>query len=420
MILNQRSLRVAKSRLQLLLKQLSDSSFNDLKSQLAIDVKDARRRALEEEARRLESEIDAFEKLRSQSEALSDASETNILGLLPIIARIAKGLSQKQLADLLEMKEQQIQRYEKEKYAGISLSRYQDILSVLDIQLTPDWKAPSAAEQFSSLLSDLKPDLVREVRNRGWLDSYDPSSSQPSPDVFRRYLSEADNLVRSPIFHRQTASPNRLGDQAAVSLWHARVLHQSQLKTRGAGKFNIAEMRWIPELVSLSVHDDGPKRALELLRDRGIVAVIEPHLPRTNLDGAAMLLSDSTPVVALTLRYDRLDYFWFTLLHELGHVFLHFNNGLSEGFLDDLDETEGDKRETEANNFARSALISDEAWNSSPARFSKAIEPIRMFASSQKIHVAIVAGRIRKERKNYSLFSKYVGQGQVRSQLLKS
>ena len=52
----------------------------------------------------------------------------------------------------------------------------------------------------------------------------------------------------------------------------------------------------------------------------GIPLVIERHLPRTYLDGAALRLGDGRPVVALTLRYDRIDSFWFCLLHELAHV----------------------------------------------------------------------------------------------------
>lgn len=46
---------------------------------------------------------------------------------------------------------------------------------------------------------------------------------------------------------------------------------------------------------------------------------LEP-LPRTHLDGAALQLADGTPVIGLTLRYDRVDNFWFCLLHELAHA----------------------------------------------------------------------------------------------------
>src|SRR4030042_1351312 len=63
-----------------------------------------------------------------------------------------------------------------------------------------------------------------------------------------------------------------------------------------------------------------PFVARAFLEKMGIILAVEPHLPRTHLDGAAMLRSDGTPVVALTLRYDRLDNFWFTLSHELAHI----------------------------------------------------------------------------------------------------
>src|ERR1700761_5306506 len=96
-----------------------------------------------------------------------------------------------------------------------------------------------------------------------------------------------------------------------------------------------------------------------------------PHLPTPLLDGAALQLADGTPVIALTLRYDRLDSFWFTLFHEVGHVLLHFNHGLEAGFLDNLDVENDTVEERDADIFALSALISDEAWETAPARFSK-------------------------------------------------
>ena len=40
-----------------------------------------------------------------------------------------------------------------------------------------------------------------------------------------------------------------------------------------------------------------------------------------------MMTDTGCPVIGLTLRYDRLDNFWFVLLHELGHVFLHLMHG---------------------------------------------------------------------------------------------
>ena len=61
-------------------------------------------------------------------------------------------------------------------------------------------------------------------------------------------------------------------------------------------------------------------RATKFLAKHGVHLVCLEHLPRTNLDGAALQLPDSTPVVGLRLRYDRLDNFWFCLPHELTHI----------------------------------------------------------------------------------------------------
>ena len=67
----------------------------------------------------------------------------------------------------------------------------------------------------------------------------------------------------------------------------------------------------------------------------GITLVIEKPFKRTCLDGAAMLY-DGRPIVALTLRHDRIDNFWFALLHELAHVARHLTPE-SSVFIDDLD-----------------------------------------------------------------------------------
>ena len=85
---------------------------------------------------------------------------------------------------------------------------------------------------------------------------------------------------------------------------------------------------WLEELTALTRHEAGPVRAKDLLATRGIVLIVVRHLPGTYLDGAAMLSDDGVPVVALTLRYDQLDNFWFVLFRDLGHVFLHLFDGL--------------------------------------------------------------------------------------------
>ena len=94
------------------------------------------------------------------------------------------------------------------------------------------------------------------------------------------------------------------------------------------------------------------------------------------VDGAAFLVDDG-PVIGMTLRRDRLDNFWFTLLHEIAHVVLHYRTGLSAGFFDDDVTAKGvDELEEEANDFAGNLLLPDKVWTRSPARIARTAEPV--------------------------------------------
>ncbi|MCY3899577.1 MAG: ImmA/IrrE family metallo-endopeptidase [Caldilineaceae bacterium] len=170
------------------------------------------------------------------------------------------------------------------------------------------------------------------------------------------------------------------------------------------------------QVAQLSVHEDGPRRARQRLAEHGIALVIERHLPRTHLDGAAICLLDGRPVIGLTLRYDRIDNFWFSLMHELAHVSLHLDCNENELFIDDLSLTGEDPLEKQADTLAQNALIPPKLWHDNPVRQRATILAVYTFARELNVHPAIIAGRIRHDRANYRLLSQLVGSGQVRRQ----
>jgi HTH-type transcriptional regulator/antitoxin HigA len=170
------------------------------------------------------------------------------------------------------------------------------------------------------------------------------------------------------------------------------------------------------DVVRCSWSAQGPLLAQELLANSGIHLVIEKHLRRTYLDGSACLMPKTgAPVIGMTIRHDRIDNFWFVLLHELAHVAAHLDkpDAPRKSFFDDLEaEAQGDD-EKEADALAAEALIPADAW----AGFvSSPMTPgsIAKFANSLTIHPAIVAGRYRHEAKNYKRFSRMVGRNNVR------
>src|SRR4051812_41405718 len=109
----------------------------------------------------------------------------------------------------------------------------------------------------------------------------------------------------------------------------------------------------------MSHRPDGPRRAIAELLKKGVSVVVLPPLPGTFLDGAAMLTGGGMPVIGLTLRYDRIDSFWFTLLHEVSHIALHYGilKNSKEAFVDDMEIRSEDLYEREADDLARNLLI---------------------------------------------------------------
>jgi HTH-type transcriptional regulator/antitoxin HigA len=174
------------------------------------------------------------------------------------------------------------------------------------------------------------------------------------------------------------------------------------------------------ELRNLSRFDVGPRLAVQYLEERGIVVDVVPHLPRTRLDGAALLRRDGTPVIALTIRHDRVDNFWFTLFHELMHVIHHLHGRAaspqtSACFLDDLDVAPDQSAvEKEADESAREALVPAACWEASAVRFAVAPATVSQLAREVGVSDAVVAGRVRYEQRNYRLLSSLIGSGQVR------
>lgn len=414
-ILNHRDYRLAKVRLTQLQRATGKAgAIASLVEQLPPDAANARRSTLEREFERLREQLAAYERLRSDGLQLGEDIETSELGTVAILARISQQMSQKDLAEKLGIKEQQVQRYEREKYQSISLDRFGRVLAALGVELQPRLSTDrETAAQQPAIEVDLSPPVLRELRKRNWVSL--PRNMAPSAmkNELANYIERHTAITPAKPLHRRTRSIKPRN--GLIDLWVARILEvASESRSRMKGKFNITDTAWLTQLVALSAQPDGPNRAIGMLRDHGIIMIFEPHLPTTMLDGAAMMTEDNIPIVAVTLRHDRIDNFWFTLLHELGHVYLHFSNGLSDGFIDDdLGDQIVSDVEREADEFARTRLIPDDIWKSSPVRFTKSRDSVEKFARRLNIHPAIVAGRIRNER-DYSLFSDMVGSGQVK------
>lgn len=382
-------------------------------------LKDVELAALKSQIATLEAELSHYDLLKSGEITFAKAHSLESLPSALVQARIAAGMSQTDLAERLGMKPQQVQRYEASNYAGASLERLIDISKALNVHVTGLFEREDASKGavFSwGGVDDIvwKQFPAREMARRGWFDM--PRKA----DVYERardYFMQMAGPQFASAYHRKKMHSSSVPNEYALLAWQARILERARrlVETYDPPEF-VLDDRWIADLVALTSRSNGPKRAQALLLSKGIVLTTEKHLSGTYLDGGAMFDRDGRPVIGLTLRYDRLDNFWFVLLHELGHVFLHLSEGMRYDFFDEEGTTENDKVEREADQFALDNLIPEGKWDECLSRFALSEEAVQIDAKNLGIDASIIAGRIRKERGDYTILTSLVGQGQVASQ----
>jgi len=258
---------------------------------------------------------------------------------------------------------------------------------------------------------------VAEMNGLGWFSGLGDIQGREEEAI--RWL-----IGRAGVSPQQVAAYCRKNDEArrnakmddlAFQAWCLHVL-ATAADQRVPTKFKPEAITdsFLRTLASLSILDEGPTLVRELLAKKGVRFVYAPHLKRTYLDGAAMLMPDGTPVVALTLRYDRIDNFWHSLLHELAHVRYDLNEP-GEIISDDLSIPSANSEiEKRADVVAAEALVPAEFLPSVEEMNRMSTESLAVIAEKANVHPAIVAGRIRHATQNWRKFTRVLGNGQVR------
>ncbi|MGI9229891.1 MAG: helix-turn-helix domain-containing protein [Gammaproteobacteria bacterium] len=377
--------------------------------------------ALKSQIAEIEADVTHYDLLKSGKINHAKSFSLEALPSVLIEARIASGLSQTELAHALGVKPQQVQRDEASGYMGASFKRLLKVSRLLNVNTVGLFK--TKPEQSGVVFSWKNVDdlvweqlPVKVMAKRRW---FDVPRGANLVETAKSYFLKFAGTQFTTALHRKKVSGETLPNEYALLAWQARILERTktQIIEDKVPPFSLDD-RWLSDLVKLTRREDGPKRARKLLAGKGIVLVIEKHLPGTYLDGAAMLSDTDNPVIGMTLRYDRLDNFWFVLFHELGHVFLHLSSGLHYDFFDEEGEGSEDAIEKEADKFALETLIPDDAWEQCLSRFALSDDSVRMDAERLGIDVSILAGRIRKEQNDYTILSDLVGQDCVSAQFV--
>ncbi|HEY5042906.1 MAG TPA: HigA family addiction module antitoxin [Verrucomicrobiae bacterium] len=245
---------------------------------------------------------------------------------------------------------------------------------------------------------------IRDMEKRGWIRVFDSVEETEKELVNFFSIPTLEQLPQLRLAARAT-DQNKSELTPEQLAWCVRALQLA--KSVPAKKYtNKSFGEGISQLRLLADFPENARKVPKVLGEMGIRFVVIEHLPKSKIDGAALWLGDdwSKPVIALSLRYDRIDSFWHTLFHELSHI----KN--KDSYIVDVDMVGADRClsdealseiETRANREAAEMLIPKQTMDSFISRTHPFYytEKIIQFANLIKIHPGIIAGQLQHRKK---------------------
>lgn len=330
-----------------------------------------------------------------------------------------KDWTQEDLARILSISLKHTNELIKDKKA-ISLDVAMSLAKVFEFE-TIDWIILDSNYQLSNKNEEEKGNLVKrsaylyefmpinELIKKGWLKSYSNTKELDKQiksfwGIAKEGEVELSFLKKKSkqLDYKKSESFTENFKEFNALIWHQKAINFS--KKIKLNSFNKEELyALMSKMHEYTVLEGGVSKFLNNLNQVGVGFCYLSHLSKTYLDGAAFL-SGVNPMVALTGRYDRVDNFWFTLAHELSHVYFHLDVCSVENkiYIDDTSSSKDkvSRKEKEANEMAEKLLLIDEIFKFFNNDFGYITEEkVLNFSSSYKLHPSIVVGMLAFNKK---------------------
>ncbi len=280
-------------------------------------------------------------------------------------------------------------------------------LKKTQLEFRPDPALTTRAKIFGDL-------PVGDMIARGWLKGVDDLWDSRLNESLCRFFGvpSIDDIEVLPHAAKKTDVMGEATPAQMAWLYRVKQLSQKMLVRKYSASATANAVR---ELRALLVSPEGARKVPRILSDHGIRYVIVESLPSAKIDGVCFWLDEKSPVIGMTLRFDRIDNFWFVLRHELEHVIQQ--HGKSAVMLDV--NLEGERAGTgphvpEEERVANNAAAEFCVPQTQLKKFIQVKSPffaerdIRGFAATYKIHPGIVAGQLQHKTERFDLFRNHL------------
>ena len=258
------------------------------------------------------------------------------------------------------------------------------------------WKVPEGDDTVARRAQIYERAPVKEMERRHWIETSENIDVLEARILEFFGISNLDESINWAHAARKSTRYETVTTTQEAWLCRTRRL-ASALRASSFFPNNIDEL--IPTLRNLSPSVEELRRIPLILADAGIRFLVVEQLPRTKIDGVYFWLDAKSPVIAMSLRFDRIDYFWYTFMHELGHS--KSSDGLTKAALDtDIDrQPEGNGKpasEKRADAFATKTLIPQHDLEDFISRVRPLYSALKIqgFANRIGVHPGIVVGQL--------------------------
>lgn len=263
----------------------------------------------------------------------------------------------------------------------------------------------------ASLFGDLP---IAEMMKRGWLDAKDVRNVPEVEAALMKFFG-VDSVHEIEILKHAakktktfaTATPSQI-----AWIYRVKALADEMIVAR----YSPSAVRHAVLLLSnLRGAPEEARKVPRIMAECGIRFVIVESLSSAKIDGVCFWLNDFSPVIGVSLRYDRIDNFWFVLRHEIEHLLQGHGRqaimldaeleGKRAGIGDDIEE-----EERVANEAAAEFCVPQNKIDSFIARKSPFFHEIDILglAHTLKIHPGLIAGQLQHRTERYDRFRQHL------------
>ena len=338
----------------------------------------------------------------------------------------SRGWTQRVLAIVLDVDETGINKIVAGKRAvdaklALGLSQIFDVPAETFLQLQKDYdlalaRIMSRPDPQLAMRASLFGELpVSEMIRRGWLKGVDDVRNVHGAEAALCRFFGVQSVDEIEILPHAAKKTNVFSEVTPAQLaWLYRVKQIAQ-QTLVAKYSQSAVADAVNDLRPLLNSAEAARKVPKILAESGVRFVIVESLPSAKIDGVCFWLDERSPVIGMTLRFDRIDNFWFVLRHEIEHVIR--KHGQSAAMLDI--SLEGERAGTGAS-LPEEERVANEAAaefcvpQKQLKHFIQVKSPffaerdIRGFAATYKIHPGLVAGQLQHKTERYDLFRNHL------------